>query len=90
MNLLASLISSEAAPAAPFKINLFPDSLDKPGGSTGGGRVKTITIDLKGKDGGARRHDLDVLISGMDVSTREAREAEPDDLLALMDQAGSK
>ncbi|KAJ1628559.1 hypothetical protein T492DRAFT_874878, partial [Pavlovales sp. CCMP2436] len=82
LNLLAALITPSAAPDAPFKLNLFPDSLDKPGGGGGGG-VASITIDFK--DTAGRRKELDALVSGMDLGGDD----DEDDLLALMDRAGS-
>lgn len=86
LNLLASLISTNAAPAGPFKINLFPDSLDKPGG---GARAETITVDFAGEKSAGRRRELDDLVSGMGEMSAAGNDAD-DDLLSLMDQAGSK
>jgi hypothetical protein len=89
LNLLASLITAPSAPVAPFKINLFPDSLNAAGGGGEGGgiigKVETITIDFNKAKG---RQELDALVSGMGISGAGARqEDDEDDLLALMDQA---
>lgn len=85
--MLASLISSGAAPATPLKINLFPDAHEQDGDGAPGGRAETVTLDFQGADGAGRRRELDVLVEGIG-GMAAAGEADEDDLLALMDQAG--
>eukprot|EP00304_Pavlova_gyrans_P012864 CAMPEP_0206048376 /NCGR_PEP_ID=MMETSP1466-20131121/23937_1 /ASSEMBLY_ACC=CAM_ASM_001126 /TAXON_ID=44452 /ORGANISM="Pavlova gyrans, Strain CCMP608" /LENGTH=388 /DNA_ID=CAMNT_0053423427 /DNA_START=53 /DNA_END=1219 /DNA_ORIENTATION=- len=84
LNALASLITAESAPSAPFKINLFPESAEPASGSGAAGKVQTIVIDFKGTD---RRKDLDSMMSGMDVGGGGGGDGD-DDLLDLMDKAG--
>jgi len=91
LNLLASLITTESAPSVPFKINLFPDANQDAPGASGPGKVQTIEIDVSK---GSRREALDKLVSSLNVTADKGDGQgggdEEDDLLSLMDKAGSK
>ena len=89
LNLLANLIGAGASGSTEFKLNLFPDT-SMHGGGSGGGGAQVIVIDT-GRDMAANNRSLVGIMDDMNLGDDlgvGGRDADEDDLLGLLDQAG--
>ena len=87
--MLANLIGAGASGSTEFKLNLFPDT-SMHGGGSGGGGAQVIVIDT-GRDMAANNRSLVGIMDDMNLGDDlgvGGRDADEDDLLGLLDQAG--